>query len=84
MRIEDESLLGAVARLSISQDFKLFMEKLIKKEYDEAVEKCIIEDKPGRFQGKAEFLKELIKTVDESREVHRQRSTPGINMGQSL
>jgi len=84
MRIEDKNLLSSVARLSQNEDFIQFMEKLIKKEYDEALEKCIIEDEPGRFQGKAQFLKELIKTVDEARAVHRQRTTPGINMGQSL
>ena len=84
MRINDTDLLTCVARLSQNTDFVQFMEKIVKKEYADALDKCIIEDKPGRFQGKAQILKDLIETVDEARSSHRQRSNPIVDMGQSL
>ena len=84
MRVDDTDLLACVARLSQNADFIQFMEKIVKKEYAEALQQCIIEDNPGRFQGKAGILQEIIETVDEARLVHRQRTTPGIDMGQSL
>lgn len=84
MRISDQDLLAAIARLSTNRDFIDVMENLFQKEYDEAIERCIREDNPGRYQGKAEFLKEFIKTVDGARDAHRSRNAYSMGMGQSL
>jgi hypothetical protein len=84
MRINDEELLASIARLSTNADFNAVMEKLFQKEYDNAVESCIREENPGRYQGKAEFLKDFIETVEGAREAHRSRNAPSMAMGNSL
>jgi hypothetical protein len=84
MRLTDEDLLGALARLSTNRDFVLVMENLFQKEYDNAIEACIREEKPGRYQGKAEFLKDFITTVNGARDAHRSRTAHVDNMGGSL
>jgi hypothetical protein len=84
MRISDEELLAAIARLSTDRDFNVLLENLFQKEYDDAIEACIREENPGRYQGKAEFLKDFIETVDGAREAHRSRNAPSMAMGNSL
>ena len=84
MRIHDDKILTVIARLSMNPDFQVFMDELVKKPYQEALEKCVSEDIPARHQGCAQGLNELITTVDGAREAHRSRSTHGINMGNSL
>ena len=85
MRINDTTVLAAIARLSTNQDFNVIMEKIFQKEYDIAIERLILEDKPGRYQGKAEFIKDFIETVEGAREAHRSRNAHNpLNMGHSL
>jgi len=84
MRINDDELLAAIARLSTNQDFNAIMEKIFQKEYDNAIEACIREEKPGRYQGKAEFLKDFITTVEGAREAYRSRKSHSMAMGHSL
>jgi hypothetical protein len=84
MRISDEDLLASLARLSTNRDFMAVMENLFKKEYDNAIESCIREEKPGRYQGKAEFLKDFISTVNGARDAHRSRTAHIDGMGNSL
>lgn len=84
MRINDPDLLAAIARLSTNRDFMAVMEKVIQKEYDNAIESCIREENPGRYQGKAEFLKDFIATVEGAREAARSRSAHVEYMGASL
>jgi hypothetical protein len=84
MRINDEDLLASVARLSTDRDFNAVMENIFQKEYDDAIESCIMEENPGRYQGKAEFLKDFIETVDGAREAHRSRNAHSMPMGQSM
>ena len=84
MRINDEDLLAAIARLSTNRDFVAVMENVFQKEYDNAIESCIREEKPGRYQGKAEFLKEFISTVEGARDAYRARNAHVDHMGGSL
>ena len=84
MRISDTELLASLARLSTNRDFVAVMENLFQKEYDNAIEACIREDNPGRYQGKAEFIKEFMSTVDGARDAHRSRTAHVSSMGQSL
>lgn len=83
MRIQDEKILMAIARLSQNQDFEIFMD-LVRKQQAEAIAMCIEEDNPARHQGRAQAFIELIKTVDGAREAHRQRSGHVNRMSQSL
>ena len=84
MRINDKDLLAAIARLSTNRDFVAVMENIFQKEYDNAIESCIREENPGRYQGKAEFLKEFISTVEGARDASRSRNAHVDHMGQSL
>jgi len=84
LRINDEKVLGGIARLSTNPDFIAFMENVVKKEYDDAVQKAITKKKPGIYQGKAQLAQEIIETVDGAREAHRQRSAQPVSMGASL
>lgn len=84
MRINDEKLLASLARLSTNNDFNAVMENIFQKEYDDAVDRCIREENPGRYQGKAEFLKDFIATVSGARKAARSRNAHSMDMGQSL
>lgn len=84
MRISDEKALAGIARLSINPDFITFMELVVKKEYDKAVQNAITKKKPGIYQGKAQLAQEIIETVDGARKAYRQRTTQSVAMGSSL
>lgn len=84
MRITDQELLAAISRLSTTRDFVVVMENLFEKEYDNAIEACIREENPGRYQGKAEFLRDFITTVEGARDAYRSRTAHVDDMGGSL
>jgi len=81
MRINDVSVLRSIARLSINPDFEVFIESVVKKQYQEAVNACISEPDPAQAQGRAQVLNDILDTVTDSRKAlkDRERATSQVS-----
>ena len=80
MRLDDEKLLTAVARLSSNQDFTVFMEHFVVVQHDAAVKECVWNDDPAQAQGRAQALENIITTVNGAIKAARERLSGRANV----